>query len=132
MIVVDTSAVVDALAVRPVNRLVHERLAGAGDLCAPHLIDTEFLSVLRRLVRTCSLHSVTADAIRNDYAQLTILRFDHLPLSERVWELRHNASAFDATFIALAELLGVPLVTCDERIASIPGLRTAIEVYPAG
>lgn len=132
MIVVDTSAIVEALAVRPVNLSVHERLAGAGDLCAPHLIDTEFLSVLRRLVRTGALHSVTADAIRADYAQLTILRFDHQPLSERVWELRHNASAVDATFIALAELLGVPLVTCDERTAAIPGLRTAIEVYRAG
>jgi predicted nucleic acid-binding protein len=130
MIVVDTSVVVDALVVRPLNHRVAERLLGAGDLCAPHLIDTEFLSVLRNLARAGVLNSVTAAAARADFERLSILRFDHLPLSDRVWQLRDNATAYDATFVALAEILDVPLVTCDERLAKVPGLRTSVEVIP--
>lgn len=61
----------------------------------------------------------------------TIVRYPHAPLGDRMWELRHNLSAYDAAFVALAELLAAPLVTCDGRMASAPGNRADIECFDA-
>lgn len=55
----------------------------------------------------------------------------HQPLNDRVWELRHNVTAYDATFIALSEALDAPLITCDARLASAPGHRAKIELFGA-
>jgi predicted nucleic acid-binding protein len=131
VLVVDTSAVLEALAAgEPAPGLV-ERLANDGDLHAPHLIDTEMLHALRRLriVRVLSDERI-ADA-RSDYAELTLQRYPHQPLSNRVWELRHNLTAYDATFVALAEALDAPLVTCDARLASAPGHSARVELFAA-
>lgn len=57
------------------------------------------------------------------------MRYPHEPLNDRVWELRENLTAYDATFVALAEALGVPLVTCDARLAAAPAHRARIELY---
>jgi predicted nucleic acid-binding protein len=129
VIVVDTSAVLEALAARdPAPGLV-ERLASDGDLHGPHLIDTEVLHALRRMILG---HEITderaADAL-SDFAQLTLARYPHAPLSDRVWELRHNLTAYDATFVALAEALDTPLVTCDARLAAAPGPTARIELF---
>ncbi len=72
-----------------------------------------------------------ADA-RSDFAELALTRYPHHPLSDRVWQLRHNLTAYDATFIALAELLDAPLLTCDARLASAPGNRADVEVFSTG
>ena len=69
-----------------------------------------------------------ADA-RRGFAQLALIRCPHEPLSDRVWRLRHNLSAYDATFVALAELLDAPLVTCDARLASAPGHGARVELF---
>jgi predicted nucleic acid-binding protein len=68
-----------------------------------------------------------ADA-RRDFAELSLVRYPHQPLSDRVWELRHDLTAYDATFVALAELLTAPLITCDARLASAPGHEATIEL----
>lgn len=129
MLVVDSSAVLEALAARdPAEGLV-ERLAEDGDLHAPHLIDTEVLHALRRMLRRGQISGDRADDARTDFAELTLVRYPHEPLNDRVWELRENLTAYDATFVALAEVLDVPLVTCDARLATAPGHRTRIEVY---
>ena len=65
-----------------------------------------------------------ADA-RSDFDEFTLLRYSHQPFSDRVWELRHNLTAYDATFVALAEALEAPLVTCDARLAAAPGHHAA-------
>ncbi len=118
MLVVDTSALLTALtATEPPAGLV-ERLAADGDLHAPHLIDTEMLHALRRMTRTRAIGQDRAADARLDFADTALVRYPHWPLNDRVWELRHNLTAYDATFVALAEALSAPLVTCDARLAA--------------
>jgi predicted nucleic acid-binding protein len=69
-----------------------------------------------------------ADA-RNDFAQRGLVRYPHHPLAERMWALRHNLTAYDAAFVALAEELAVPLVTCDARLAAAPGHGALVERF---
>jgi predicted nucleic acid-binding protein len=129
LIVLDTSAALDALvASEPAPGLV-ERLTGDGDLHAPHLIDTELLHALRRLTLGGNISGERAEGARSDFAELSLVRYPHVSLSDRVWELRDNITAYDATFVALAEELGVPLITCDARLASAPGHDALIELY---
>ena len=129
MLVVDTSAVLDALAaLDPAPGLI-ERLAQDGDLHAPHLIDTEVLHALRRMGLRREISDERAADARSDFAELTLTRYPHEPLSDRVWDLRHNLTAYDATFVALAEALEAPLVTCDARLAAAPGHRATIELF---
>lgn len=131
MLVVDTSAVLEVLAARaPVAGLV-ERLASDGDLHGPHLLDTEVLHALRRMTMTGAISEDRAADARGDFAELAVVRYPHEPLSDRVWALRHNLTAYDATFVALAEALDAPLVTCDARLAGAPGYETVVEVYDA-
>lgn len=129
MLVIDTSAVLAALVARPPATGLVERLARDGDLHGPHLIDTEVLHSLRRLTITGELSEDRATDARSDFAELALVRYPHHPLSDRVWELRHNLTAYDATFVALAEALAVPLVTCDARLASAPGHRAHVELF---
>lgn len=129
MLVVDTSAVLEALAGRePAPGLVHT-LAADGDLHAPHLIDIEFLDAPRRLAMTGDLSEDRAADARADFADLARTRYPHHELSDRIWELRHNLTAYDAVFVALAEALATPLVTCDARVASASGHRAAMELF---
>ncbi|HEX5927569.1 MAG TPA: type II toxin-antitoxin system VapC family toxin [Baekduia sp.] len=131
MLVVDTSAVLEALASRaPASELV-ERLAHDSDLHAPHLIDTEVLHALRRMTIAQTISDERAADARSDYAELTLFRYSHQPFSDRVWELRHNLTAYDATFVALAEALGAPLLTCDARLAAAPGHYAQVELFAA-
>jgi predicted nucleic acid-binding protein len=131
VLVVDTSAVIGALVGRPPDRQLLDRLGVDGDLCAPHLLDIELLHVLRRLVIGGQLSEDRAADARDDFADLAVARYDHVALADRTWELRHDLTAYDATFVALAELLGVPLVTCDPRLADAPGNRAVTELYEA-
>jgi len=129
VLVVDSSAVLEALAAHdPAPGLV-ERLAEDGDLHAPHLIDTEVLHALRRLLRKGQISAERAHDARTDFADLTLVRYPHEPLNDRVWELRENLTAYDATFVALAEALGVPLITCDARLAAAPNHHAHIELF---
>jgi predicted nucleic acid-binding protein len=84
---------------------------------------------LRRMTIGGAIAEDRAADVRRDFADLALVRYPHEPLSERVWELRHNLTAYDATFVALAEALGVPLVTCDARLASAPGHAASVELF---
>jgi predicted nucleic acid-binding protein len=117
VIVVDTAAVVDVLVGRPPNVALRDRLSPEQDLHAPHLIDVEFLQVLRSLVIAGELSADRAGDARTDYEDLRIARYPNQALADRVWELRHNLTAYDAAFVALAEALDAPLVTTDARLA---------------
>ena len=131
MLVIDTSALLEALIARDPPPGLVDRVAQDGDLHAPHLIDTEVLHALRRMTMRRQLSDERADDACTDFAQLTLVRYPHEPFNDRVWELRHNLTAYDATFVALAEALEAPLLTCDARLATARGHRARVEGFGA-
>jgi predicted nucleic acid-binding protein len=126
LIVLDSSAAVDYLARRAPGDWVAEQIFAEPTLHAPHVLDVEVVSALRRLVRTASIAEATAAAALARLLQLDVTRYPHLPLIPRMWELRAVASASDAAFVALAESLDAVLVTTDARLARTHGLRVEI------
>ena len=128
MIVVDASALLEFLLQTPIGIRVEERLFRDDDeLHAPQLMDVEVLQGLRRLVRTGEVSSSRADGAIADLIDLHLHRHSHVDLLARVWKLRDNVSAYDAAYIALAEALDAPLVTCDNPLAASPGHAARIE-----
>jgi predicted nucleic acid-binding protein len=129
VIVIDTSAVVDLLLETPVNDALVARLTTVTEMHVPHLIDVEFLSVLRRLVGRGLLTEPRANVARQRFHQLPLHRYPHHPLGDRVWALRAAITAYDGQFIALAEVLGLPLITSDVKLAGSNGHHATIESF---
>jgi len=128
MIVLDASAALEVLLRAAGNRqLVTRTLSSAELLVAPHLLDLEVAHVLRRFVAGGELTAARAEQALADYDDLRIARYPHRPLLPRIWQLRENYTAYDAAYLALAEALGAPLVTCDRRLATAPGHRATVE-----
>lgn len=131
MIVVDASALLESVSSATVNEPLAQRLlAEAGDLHAPHLIDVEMLSGLGRLEARRQIVPRRSVEARRALAALAIERYPHGGLTDRIWELRDNLSAYDASYIVLSELLRAPLITCDGRLARSPGHRAVVEHFP--
>ena len=132
MIVVDAGILVTALADDgPDGDLCRSRLAGQ-PLAAPHLIDLEVGSVLRRLVRSGGIPERRARLALTDLGDLPVERAPATPLLPRCWELRDNLTFYDAAYVALAELLNVTLLTADARLARASGPRSTIQVVTTG
>jgi predicted nucleic acid-binding protein len=130
MIVLDTSAAVDWLLRTAAGQRIEQRIyARRETLHTVHLLDVEFLQVLRRLVRQRTLTAKRAEEALEDLAALRITRYAPVLLLQRIWRLRQNLSAYDAAYVALAEKLKAPLITRDRRIAAAPGHNAAIEVF---
>ncbi|MGL4743688.1 MAG: type II toxin-antitoxin system VapC family toxin [Dermatophilaceae bacterium] len=129
MIVADASIVVSALlSTSGAGARSRERLRRDPELHVPHLLDVEVTAALRRRVRLGQTDPRTAAAVIGDLTDLAATRWDHEPLLRRVWELRENVTAYDACYVALAELLDAVLLTGDRRLTRAPGLRCAVEV----
>ncbi len=129
MLVVDTSAALAALLPTPSSARLVARLAADGDLHAPHLIDVELLHALRRLTRREEISAERAEAVREDFHDLAVVRYPHVDLLDRMWQLRDTITAYDAAFVALSEALDVPLVTVDARLAGASGHAATIESF---
>ena len=124
-ITVDSSALIAAVTDLEYSEGTALETISKAELIAPHLIDVEVAHGLRRIDRTADTDA--AIAFRR-YRLVSIRRFDHGPLMQRVWDLRHNLTAYDAAYVALAELTGTPLLTLDRRIARAPGHHAEVIV----
>ena len=133
MIVLDASALVELLLNTSVGQAVARRLADPNlGVHVPHLADLEVAQVLRRLAGLGQLKAIEATTAIADLQALDLQRHAHEPLLARVWELRHNLSAYDAVYVALAEVLDTVVLTCDSRLAHAPRLGNRIELVVAG
>lgn len=129
MIVLDASAAVEWLLRTPTgSRVAHRILAREEEMHAPHLLKLEVAQVLRRADIVRLMEPSRAQELLEDLLNLRLVQYDHEPLLRRVWELRHNLTAYDASYVALAEELGAPLLTCDAKIATAPGHRAHVEL----
>ncbi len=129
MIVLDASALVELLLDTPTGRAVATRIADpALGLHVPHLADVEVAQALRRYAKDGELDAASAAVALEDLRSLDLQRHAHEPLLDRIWELRHNLSAYDAVYLALAEVLDSVLLTCDGRLARAPGVARRVEL----
>lgn len=120
MIVVDSSAAVEWLLGLPLADAVAERIASAQSVHAPALLDIEVAHVVRRYCAAGEISDRTAERALSALAELDAIRYTHELLLPLIWTLRHNLTAYDAAFVALAAVLDAPLVTLDTRIAQAP------------
>ena len=129
MIVVDASALLEALLRTPERAAVERRMFNSGEsLHAPHLLDVEVAHVIRRYAATGELDAERGREALADLADFPLRRYPHDFLLPRIWELRNNLTAYDAVYIALAEALGAPLLTRDRRLATAPGHHALVEL----
>ena len=128
-VVVDASAIVEIFVGRAPDPELR-RTALVDDLAAPELIDIEILAALRRLERLGRLRPEQAARAAERIADAPIARATHRPLVHRVWQRRPSITASDAAYVALAEQLQVPLITCDAKLAGSNGHDARIVAYP--
>ena len=107
---------------------MNRALAASERLHAPYLVDIEVANVLRRLTQRNELSTERAAQAFEDHSKLLIERHEHAPLLSRIWELRDAMTAYDGAYIALAEALDAPLLTCDGKLARAHGHRATIEL----
>ena len=131
MIVLDASAATAVLLnLDEGSTAIRERMGRSnGGLHVPHLFDVEVFHALRRHTLrgalTVSRSNQASEALRS----MRATRYPHGELLSRIWELRYNLTAYDATYVALAETLDAPLVTTDGRLARASGHRATVELY---
>ena len=129
MIVVDASVLVNAIGDDGTDgRAARTRLIAAGDLAAPDLVDVETVAVLRKRWLAGDLSDRRFAAAIDDLEDLDLDRYPTLPLMRRTFDLRANVTAYDATYVALAEHLRCPLLTADGRLADAPRITCTVEV----
>jgi predicted nucleic acid-binding protein len=131
LIVIDASAEVAILLnIGQDVEVIRSRIARPGEtLHIPHLFEIEVLHALRSLTLRGTVSSERARLALDRLRDTRFVRYPHTALTERIWELRENLTAYDSAYIALAEALDAPLVTTDARLARASGIRAAVEVY---
>jgi predicted nucleic acid-binding protein len=129
MIVVDASAMLEALLRTPAAMAVEKWLFDPRQtLHAPHLLDVEVTQVIRRYSADGEIDSERGRAALADLADLPLHRYPHDFLLPRIWDLRNNLTAYDAAYVALAEVLDAPLLTRDRRLAAAAGYHARVEL----
>jgi predicted nucleic acid-binding protein len=126
VIVVDASAALTALMTDGPAR----RMLAAEQIHAPHLVDSEVANALRRRVVAGAMEPDVGRLLLDSWSRLGMTRYPVFALLGRVWELRDNLSAYDASYVALAEMLDCPLLTGDARLSRAPTLRCPVTVVP--
>ena len=131
MIVLDASVAVTGLLVAGSAGDAARDVLRSGPLHAPHLLDVEVTSAVRHWVVSGRLTERQARMSLGDLRDLAVDRHAHEPFLDRVLDLRDSFSVYDAMYVALAELLGAPLVTADQRLARAAGIRCTVLLLPA-
>ena len=129
MIVVDASALIEVLLRTPAANAVERHLFAPGQtLNPPHLLDIEVAQVIRRYAARGEIDGERGRVALDDLGDLRIQRYPHDILLPRVWALRNNVTAYDAVYIALAEVLDAVLLTRDHWLAGAPGHHARVEL----
>jgi len=129
VIVLDASALLELILATPTGKVIAERIADpALSLHTPHLADIEVAQALRHYVREGEIAAADAEVAIEDLRSLDLARHGHEPFLDRIWSLRDNVPAYDAVYVALAEVLDGVLLTADARLARAPGAACEIEV----
>jgi predicted nucleic acid-binding protein len=129
LIVVDASVLANVVGDDgPDGRRARAEVRLAGDLAAPDLVDVETVAVLRKRWVAGTMSDGRFLAAVKDLEVIGLDRYPTLGLMRRAYELRANVTAYDAAYVALAEILGCELVTGDGRLANAPGPRCTIRV----
>lgn len=128
MLVIDASCLYEVLADGIDADRIRDRMATDDEHAAPHLVDAEVLSLIRRDHRRGLLDATAAGQAVADLYAWPGLRYGHRSLLERAWELRDSLRDWDALYVALAEALDAPLLTLDRRLSRARGLRCRVEV----
>lgn len=130
MIVVDASVVLEAFLGLPAAASIERWLFDPNEtLHAPHLLDVEVAHVVRRYAGMGVIDSERGRMVLDDFSDLEVKRYGHGVLLPRIWELRHNLTAYDAAYVSLAELLEAPLLTRDQRLASTARQHVRVELF---
>jgi predicted nucleic acid-binding protein len=130
--VLDASAAFDYLVDGgPRGNWVRAVVECEAELAAPHLIDLELTSALRRRVEHGDVSAPRARAALTDFADLALVRYQATEFLTRIWALRPTLTPYDAAYVVLSELLGVQLLTSDARLARSHGHRAEILAPPA-
>ena len=129
MIVIDASAAIELTLRTVLGERVEIRALDPNErLYAPYLLDLEVAQVLRRLVHLKEITAARAREALEDFSALVVERSAHRELLPRIWELRDSMTAYEGAYVALAEALDAPLMTCDGRLARSHGHRATIEL----
>jgi predicted nucleic acid-binding protein len=129
-IVIDASALVAALVdTGPDGRWAEALLTE--DLAAPHVLPAEVANVLRRAVASGEITDEIGSLAHADLLGLRLEFVAYELVAERIWALRSNVTAYDAWYVAVAELLDAPLATLDRRLAGAPGPTCTFRTPPA-
>jgi predicted nucleic acid-binding protein len=129
VIVVDASALLEVLLRTPAAGAVERRLfEPVQTLHVPHLLDVEVAQVVRRYAASGEINGERGRMALADLADFPLHRYPHDFLLPRVWDLLNNLTAYDAMYVALAEVLDAPLLTRDNRLAASPGHHARIEL----
>lgn len=120
--VVDSSVLVAALVDTGPHGVWAEKVLATGSLHAPELARAEATNIFRRLERANLITTPEANAAQDDLMELDIDLFPFEPFADRIWELRHNVTSYDAWYVALAEALKLPLATLDEPLSKSNGV----------
>lgn len=126
MIVVDASAALSAL----LNAGPARRALAAEQVHVPHLIDSEIASGLRRRVAAGQMSPHAGWSALDAWRHLGVIRYPVFAILDRVWQLRDNLSAYDASYVALAEIVDCALLTADGRLGRAPDIRCLVTVVP--
>jgi predicted nucleic acid-binding protein len=129
VIVPDASVIIEVLLRTESAARIEDRILDPREsLHAPHLLDVEVAQVLRRYVARGEMRPERGRLAVELLAKFPITRYSHEPLMSRIWNLRHNLTAYDAAYVALSEGLGAALLTRDARIADAAGHRAKVEL----